>query len=501
MIDDFDNQFVDEIMQTVETPIAILDGDGRFVRFNPACEAITGYSEEEVIGKKVWQFLIVDAEVEAVKAVFTATRAEDVPTHFTNYWKTKSGDQRLLQWSNKALRRSDGTVSAILATAQDRTEISVAEQSLSDTQAFSRSVIDASPVAIVTSNERGQILTFSRAAEEIFGYRESDVVNKNISVLIPEADRGSHDRFIDRYLKTGEARILDRGRRTMARRSNNEAFPVLLHVSEMKSDERIFVAFFEDLTEREATAQALEETKSQLRHADRIGSMGEIATSIAHELNQPLTAAASLVGAVTVHLNKGECAECKNSVPLLNDAVGEIRRASEIIQQMRDFVRKRKSVKNRQSVNKAVEDAGSLAIIGATADGIEVRWDLAPDTGDAYFDRIQIQQVVTNLIRNAIEAMQGMPERVLTISSRRNGDMIEVQFADTGPGLDETARKTLFEPFVTSKEDGMGVGLSISKTIIDAHQGKISATNRDSGGCVFMFKLPTGTNKDVGETS
>ena len=119
--------------------------------------------------------------------------------------------------------------------------------------------------------------------------------------------------------------------------------------------------------------------------------------------------------------------------------------------------------------------------------------------GEISIDRVQIQQVVTNLIRNAIDAMQNSPNRVLTISTRKNGEQVEVSVADTGPGVDSSLQSKLFDPFVSNKDEGMGVGLSISKAIIDAHQGEILATNRDSGGCVFTFKLPAGANGDVGE--
>ena len=128
-----------------------------------------------------------------------------------------------------------------------------------------------------------------------------------------------------------------------------------------------------------------------------------------------------------------------------------------------------------------------------------MRWALAADVGEILLDRVQIQQVVTNLIRNAIDAMKNMPKRILTISTSASDGGVEVSVADTGSGLDDKAKAKLFEPFVTSKQDGMGVGLSISKSIIDAHQGEIFATGRELGGCVFTFKLPTGADDEVGE--
>lgn len=492
-------RFVDEILNTVETPIALLDGDGSILRFNHACEALTDYKESDVIGKKVWDFLITDDEIEAVRKVFSKTQTDNLPTQYTNYWKTKNGDRQLIKWSNKTIRMPNRNKIGVLATGIDITHLQSIEHGLKESKAYWRSTIDASPISIITINENGLILTFSQAAEETFGYSEKELVGQNISTLMPEPHHGRHDEYLRHYLETGQRRIPPKGRRIEAKRRDGSTFPALLNVSEFTDGIRIFVGFIEDLSEKEKIEQRLDETNFQLQHADRVGSMGEIATSIAHELNQPLTAAASLIGAVSLRLKKGGCAECSQSMPLLKDAVFEIRRASEIIQQMREFVRKRKTAKSLHDFNKVVEDAGALAIIGAGAEGIEVVWEMAPDAGEVLLDRIQIQQVVTNLIRNGIDAMKSAPKRVLTIATARRGSHVEVSISDTGTGLRKDLENTLFEPFVSSKEHGMGVGLSISKEIIDSHQGKIDAKTRDSGGCLFTFKLPAGANGDVGD--
>lgn len=491
--------FLDEILRAVETPIAVLDGDGAIVRFNPACEALTEFSEEQAVGKKVWDFLIIDEEVESVRNVFEKTRAEDVPTHFINYWKTRTGGKRLLRWSNRTLRKPTGKVAFIIATALDITDLKSVEHDLTQSQAFLRSIIDASPVAALTIDEQGRILTFSRMAELTFGYREKDVSGKNVRMLMPEPDQSRHDGYMNDYLQTGEKRIIGRVRVVKALRSNGEKFPAALHVSEFTNGQRIFVGFVDDISEKEETERRLSETQYQLQHAGRIGAMGQIATSIAHELNQPLTAAASLAGAVSLTLKKAQCAHCDEAILLLDDVVGEIRRASDIIFQMREFVRKRKTAKSLHNINRIVEDAAALAVIGAEADGVEVKWSLAPDMDEISLDHIQIQQVVTNLICNAIDAMGGAMEKVLTITTAKTDGGVSVSIADTGPGIDRLAKKKLFEPFVSSKEDGLGVGLSISKSIIDAHQGEIGASNPDSGGCVFTFTLPAGASEIDGD--
>ncbi len=286
--------FVDEILETVETLIALLDGNGAILRFNRACETLTEYVESEAIGRKVWEFLIIDEEIASVRHVFSKTSQSDIPTHYTNYWKTKSGAKRLQQWSNKTLRTSDGEVSVVLATALDVTDLRLAEVHRAESEAYLKSIIDACPIAVVTIDEEARILTFSRQVQLTFGHKEADVLGKNVNILMPEPDRSHHDSYLNRYLQSDEKRIIGRARTVNAVRSNGDVFPAVLHVSEFMDGKCVFVGFVEDISEKDETERRLAETQFQLQHAGRVGAMGEIATSIAHELNQPLTAAASL---------------------------------------------------------------------------------------------------------------------------------------------------------------------------------------------------------------
>ena len=491
-LSEFDGSLEDEILATVETPIVVLDNKGIVVRFNNACTRLTGYWAEEAIGRKIWDFLIVNEEIEAVRTIFEETCGADTPTHFINFWKTKDGRRRLIQWSNKRLNDPSGAVAYILATGIDITETASREEALSESKAFLRSIIDASPVAVITIDEAGAILTFSREAERTFGYAEGEIVGKNVNMLMPEPDQAAHDGYLRRYLETGERRIIGKARQVEAQRKNGETFPAVLHVTEFADGSRVFVGFVEDMTNQVATERRLQETQMQLLHAGRVGELGEMATSIAHELNQPLTASASLAGAVALTLKKVEFSGRDDAIALLDDVVSEIRRASDIIRQMRDFVRKRKTSKSLHDVNKIVGEACAIALIGAEAEGVRVSTQFAEGVREAQLDRTQIQQVVTNLVRNAIDAMQNSTKKELTISTCERHGLIEVKVADTGSGIPSELKNRLFEPFVTSKDNGLGVGLSISKTIIEAHRGDISVEDNKPSGSVFTFRLPPG---------
>lgn len=490
---DLGGSATDEILETIDAPIVILNYSGEIVRFNRACERLTGFSVTEALGRKVWDILIPDDEIEGVKEIFERTRASRMPTHYTNSWKTKSGGIRLIEWSNRMLRNTHGELAYVLATGVDITETRARERELDDSRAFLRSIVDASPVAIVTIDEHGTISSFSRKAEEIFGYSEKEASGKDIQLMMPQMLRAAHEAGLRRFVDTGEQKTFGGKTTVTGLRRNGEEFPAVLHISEFSDGRRIIVGFVEDVSEMAATERRLAETKLQLQHAGRVGAMGEMATSIAHELNQPLTAAASLAGAVTLTLESAECRELhKEAIDLLNDAVSEILRASEIIRQMRDFIRKRRSEKSLNDVNKVVEEASTIALIGTESSGVNVVTEFGEDVGHANIDRIQIQQVVTNLIRNAIDAMRESSERRLVVSTRRADGMIEVRVEDTGCGVPDSIRKHLFEPFVTTKADGTGIGLAISKSIIDGHQGEIRTEGKNGPGSVFVVRVPAG---------
>ncbi len=401
-----------------------------------------------------------------------------------------------MKWSNKTIHNRDGAITGILATGLDITDSTAREKQLSQTRSYLQSVIDASPVAIITTNIHGEILSVSREAEHCFLCTENQVVNSNINELVPGFTDFLYINGAQSGAKKSANETINRTQPVVAKRLNGESFPATIHISEFINGERILVGFIEDKTQHQALERRLENTQRQLQHAGRISAMGEIASTIAHELNQPLTAAASLAGAVSLILKKGECGACRDATALLDDAVSEIRRGSEIIRQMREFLRMRKTAKSLHGLNQVIEEACVIALIGAQSEGVNVNMNLAGDIGMAPLDRIQIQQVIVNLVRNAIDAMHDVNEKTLTISTRKTEDSIEIRVEDTGHGVSEDINKRLFEPFVTSKEDGMGIGLSLSKSIIDAHQGEITAKNKESGGCVFTVKLPVGAYAD-----
>jgi two-component system sensor kinase FixL len=218
--------------------------------------------------------------------------------------------------------------------------------------------------------------------------------------------------------------------------------------------------------------------------------MGQMASALAHELNQPLTAIMNYVKAAARTMNALEGPQVEKAREWMEKATNQTARAGQIIRNLRDFIEKRESSQTYESLNKVVEEAIALGLVGSADTNVKVHFELDPNVPSTLIDKIQIQQVLINLIRNAIEAMQASPKRDLTIRTETQKDAIEVGVSDTGPGLSAEVAARLFQPFVTTKEKGMGIGLTICQSIVEAHNGRIWASPNQAGGVDFCFRLP-----------
>jgi two-component system sensor kinase FixL len=369
-------------------------------------------------------------------------------------------------------------------------------------EAHLRSILDAVPDATVVIDASGTIQSFSAAAERLFGYRQSAVVGQNVSLLMPAPFREHHDGYITRYLETGERRIIGIDRVVTGQRQDGSTFPMKLEVGEMRSgDKRYFTGFIRDLTERQATEQKLQELQSELARLSRLTAMGEMASTLAHEMNQPLSAIANYLQGCGRLLEGVE----HPSTPKIRDALAETTkqtlRAGQIIRQLREFVARGETERRPENINKLVEEASALALVGAKEEGVRPIFRFDAQAGSVLVEKIQIQQVLLNLIRNAIEAMHGCERRELVVTTAlTQSGMVEISVSDTGTGLAEDIVSRLFQPFVTTKPTGMGVGLSISKRIIEAHEGEMWAEPNPEGGTLFRFTLEpsTGTGSSDG---
>ncbi|MFG1282085.1 PAS domain S-box protein [Xanthobacter autotrophicus] len=381
---------------------------------------------------------------------------------------------------------------AVLGERLRRTRLDAAARNrdLLAREAHLSSILDTVPDAMVVIDERGIMRSFSSAAERLFGYTAAEAVGQNVSILMPAPHRGAHDGYLVRYLTTGERRIIGVGRVVVGERKDGSTFPMELAVGEMRStSERFFTGFIRDLTERQETEARLQELQAELVHISRLTAMGEMASTLAHELNQPLSAIANYIkgsrrlldaGTVKVEMLQGA----------LEKAGEQALRAGQIIRRLRDFVSRGESERRVESLSKLVEEASALALVGAKEHGIQVRFLYDPGCDLVLADKVQVQQVLLNLMRNALEAMMEAPRRQLLVKTEAaEDDMVMISVSDTGHGISAEFAPQLFTPFVTTKQHGMGVGLSISRTIIESHGGRIWAEPNPQGGAVFRFTL------------
>ncbi len=357
-----------------------------------------------------------------------------------------------------------------------------------------QSILDTVPDAIIVIGEDGRVESFSAAAERMFGYAAADVIGRNVSMLMPAPYREEHDGYLQRYLRTGEKRIIGIGRVVSGLRRDGTTFPLQLSVGEAGfKGGRLFIGFIRDLTERQATERRMEELQTELAHVSRLSEMGQMGSTLAHELNQPLTAILAYLGAAEQLLQADARHEKARS--MIEKAANQAKRAGTIIHQLRAFLGKGQSSRRAESVNKIAEEASALALIGAKQLEIQSRLELDPAAPVAIVDRVQIQQVIVNLIRNSIEAMEQCATRELVVRTVAGRDAVTITVSDTGPGVEPEIAQKLFQPFVSTKAEGMGIGLSICRSIVRSHGGEIEAhPNASSRGMTFSFTLPRETD-------
>jgi two-component system sensor kinase FixL len=485
-----------ELLLEAVTDVAllVLDCEGRVTSWNPGVEQICGWREDEILGQH-YSIFHPPEEVAAGKpdreleTVLKTGRYEEQGVRLR-----KNGARYVATVTVTLLRDQTGQVLGFAKVIRDITERLAAEDALRAREAHLRSILDTIPDAMIVIDEQARIQSFSTAAVRQFGYEPEEVIGRNVSILMPDPYRRQHDGYMERYLTTGERRIIGIGRVVVGQRKDGSTFPMELAVGEMHSGgERYFTGFVRDLTERQQTETRLQELQSELVHMSRFTALGEMASTLAHEINQPLTAIANYLKGCRRILQRME----GDQVALLSDAVNQAAdqalRAGDVIRHLREFVARGESERHVENLPRLIEEASALALVGAKEKGIHVTFRFAPDAPLVFADRIQIQQVLLNLIRNAIEAMHDAERRELVVATDAlpADRLVSISVSDTGTGIAPEVAEQLFQPFVTTKKHGMGVGLSICRTIVESHGGKIWVESELGRGTTFTFTLRT----------
>ena len=486
------------IVGTAVDAIVVIDGNGAIRSVNNATERLFGYAAAELIGRQL-------------KILMPEPYAGEHDAYLANYLRT--GQKKIIGIVREVVgRRKDGSMFPMdlsvgeardggnpifVGIIRDITDRKAAELALRESELRLRSILDTVPDAIVVIDAQGIIQSFSPAAERLFGHDRAEVIGHNVNILMPAPYRAAHDGYIERYLRTGERRIIGIGRVVTGRRKDGETFPMELQVGEFTfAGRRYFTGFARDLTERQGAERRIQDLQAELLHASRLSVMGQMASTMAHELNQPLTAVTNYLEAGRQLLATGAGGPERIN-EMMEKAIAQAQRAGDVIRRLRGFVGKGETERSIQSLNQLVEEALALALVGVRQRGVRASLELDHTLPPVLVDQVQIQQVVLNLVRNAVEAMEQVERRELTVGTRTipQQGMAEVIVADTGPGIAPELSDRLFQPFVTTKATGMGLGLSICREIVEAHHGRLTTAPASSGGTVFRVALPIASSE------
>lgn len=475
--------------QVQDYAIFMLDCEGRVRTWNAGAERLLGWSREQVTGLPASIFLSgPDPKQHAAAQLDEARRngryAEEV------WQKRADGSEFLANLSISPVLDEHGEEMGFAKVVFDTTVRRAENIDLQRREEHLSSILATVPDAMIVIDEHGIILSFSATAEQLFGYSQSDALGRNVDRLMPSPDRERHDGYIARYLATGEKRIIGLGRTVRGQRADGSIFPMQLSVGEAGSgDQKLFTGFIQDLSEKQEFEARLAHLQQELHHVSRLSAMGTMASTLAHELNQPLTAIASYAEAAQIVVEQDE-ANLAKLRDVLAEMASQSLRAGAVVRRLREFVSRGDLTKASEDLPKLIQESAALALLGSVEKGIVTRYAFDLAATQVLVDRVQIQQVLINLIRNAIEAMESSVEKQLMIETELiDAETIRVSVSDTGPGIPPETRGHMFEAFNSSKPSGMGLGLSICRTIVEAHGGKIEVADREGGGSVFSFTL------------
>ncbi len=471
---------------------ALPDGSVEFA--NRAYHEYTGWSVEELSGRE-WQTLI---------------HPED-RREFNDHWSAALASGKALE-TEARLRQSNGqyhwflikkalavshtqsgepSLRALIA-CEDIDDRKLEESARRYSEENYRVVVETASDAILSIDDGGTIRFANPATERIFGYKSSDLIGKSLTVLMPEFLRAAHEKGLKRYLATGQRHMNWQGTELTALHKNGQEFHVEVSFGDLDiGGHRVFTGFNRDISKRKQAEDRLRETELELARVSRLTTMGELSASIAHEVNQPLTAVTNN-GNACLRLLADHNLEPEVLRRALKEMVADSTRASEVIARIRAFIKKTSAETIQAYINEVIEEALALAGHRLQEHRVLVERQLTKDLSLVMADRVQLVQVLLNLIMNAIEAMSAITNRprMLWVQSQldESGDVL-VSVRDSGIGF-SSEPDDVFIPFVTTKADGMGMGLPISRSLIEGHGGRLWAEANVPHGAVFKFTLP-----------
>jgi two-component system sensor kinase FixL len=485
--------------------------DRPMIFVSKVCEELTGWSKAAFeSGTVMWGKLIHPDDCQHVNEV--VNKAIVQKTFFELEYRiiTKNNNIRLVWEKGEAVSSILNNQAILEGFITDITSIKLAEKEIVRSHAFSDAIVNSVVEAVITIDQKGSIKSFNNAAQAMFGYTFDEVKNKNVKALMPRNFADQHDQYLANYLRNQKASIIGVGRELLALRKDGSMFPIHLSVNEIQSNEdTMFVGLIRDITLQRMAADQTRKHIEQMAHAERLNSLGEMAAGIAHEVNQPLTAISLFSQSGKNLCNSGNF----ERLPEILEKVSQhSRRAGAVLERMQAMTKQGERQKEQVDCNILIDDVVKLAEPDARIRNITIKISGREVNASVFVDTVQIQQVMLNLLRNGMEAMEAM--EAMQASNTENQNMIELRMQispqiapqippqappksvikisviDSGCGLSSDMTNKLFTAFSSTKKNGMGIGLSISKSIIEEHGGTIHYASNTPTGSVFYFILP-----------
>ena len=459
-----------------------------------ACGELCGYSKSEFEEHRVfWSNLLHPDD----RAAFwcSVQKAIDNGRAFESEYRiiTRDGQERWMLSRGRLNRAKNDETAFLEGLTTDITSQKHAAAALVTAEAYAKAVVDTAAEAVITIDASGRIETFNRAAQQMFRYTFEEIAGQHIRMLMPEPHRAEHDQYIDRLLERNPSDISGTGRDVTGQRKDGSLFPISLSVSEVPNQsERKLVGLIRDLSEQRAAEQEAREHRERLAHVDRLNMLGEMATGIAHEINQPLSAI-SMYAQSGIRFLAGATPKPERVRDALDKLSMQAHRAGAIIERMQQLGKQRESRRESIDCNALIKEVHNLAETEARIRDVLIDLELCVGPQRIVCDPVQIQQVALNLLRNGMESMvsSGCRHGNRIVLRTQCGDgRFTVFVVDSGMGVSNEVAERLYQPFSTTKSTGMGLGLSICRSIISAHGGQLGFTNNEQGGSTFFFSLP-----------
>jgi PAS domain S-box-containing protein len=464
--------------------------DGYVDFFNKRWLEYLGVSLDDLLGWR-WTSVVYPADVAQLVDRWQTSVASGRPFQAEARLRRADGEYRLTLHRKVPLRDETGNIVKWYGSVIDIEDRRRAEEEVKSSEERYRVIVEAASDAVISMDESGGILLANPATARIFGYDPVELIGEPLTILMPEFMRKLHEAGFRRYLATGERHLNWQGAEVTALRKNGQEFPVEVSFGEMTSNgHKVFTGFIRDISEKKRAEEQLRQAQEDLARVTRVVAMGELAAAIAHEVNQPLTAIVTngnfclrTLGSATSNPDELRAA--------IREIVNDGTRASAVISRILGLLTKEAPNRTELDINQVIKDVTILLRNEFTRNRVSLRTELPSDLPRITGDPVQLQQVLINLIMNAIEAARTSTSgrREILIRSAKNPHDVLVQVQDSGPGIKPELAHRIFEPFFTTKAKGIGMGLSISHSIIESHGGCLDIAP-SSTGALFEFTLP-----------